>query len=357
MKPYELPTALKQKGIAPLYLIAGDEDCLRDQAVATIKAAVLGHSPDGQGGQAGDGGVDVFNEDLLYADESEAAEILARVGEAPVFAPRRLVLVKAAEKLPVREGEALLAYLQEPCETTTLVFVAGKKLDERRKFTQALYKAATVVDCASLSEQQLPDWIKREAALAGVQVNDEAVLLLRDLAVSLRESAGGSLYMIRRELEKLAAYVPEGRIAGPVEVTSLRAVEPGASVFDLAAAIGARDRGRALRILARNLEAGEDPLRILGALTWQYRRIWKAKEQPRQWGREADVSRLFPEPRLRAAFGLFPEVDSRLKGAAGGSKARVLEALLLELCDGPRTGSSAGAGLERTVRTWQPPGR
>lgn len=362
MKPHELPASLKQKGIAPLYLVGGDEDYLRDQAVAAIKAAVLG----GTGGGGADnpaaegGGLDVFNEDLLYADESEAAEILARAGSVPVFAARRLVLVKSTEKLPVRDGEALLPYLQAPCETTTLVFVAGKKLDERRKFTQALYKAATVVDCASLPEPQLPEWIRREAGLAGVRVNDEAVLLLRDLAVSLKEAAGGSLYLIRRELEKLAAYVLEGRIAGSADVAALRGVEPGASVFDLTAAIGARDRGRVLRILARNLEAGEDPLRILGALAWQYRRIWKSKEQPRQWGRESDVSRFFPDARLRAAFRLFPETDSKLKGAAGGSKALVLETLLLALCAGTEArGTSAGttggakpaAGSGRTVRT------
>lgn len=368
MKAHELPAWLTQKGVAPLYLVAGDEDYLRDHAVAAIKAAVLGWAVGGEegGGSSDAGGLDAFNDDLLYGDECEAAEILARAGEVPVFAPRRLVLVKATEKLPARDGEALLPYLQAPCESTTLVFVAGKKLDERRKFTQALYKAATVVDCSSLSEPQLPDWIRREAALAGVRVNDEAVLLLRELAVSLKESAGGSLYLIRRELEKLAAYVPEGRIAGPADVAALRGVEPGASVFDLSVAIGARDQGRVLRILARNLEAGEDPLRILGALVWQYRRIWKSKEQPRQWGREADVSRLFPDPRLRAAFRLFPEIDSKLKGAAGGSKALVLEGLLLALCDGGETqGARAGTavkpgpaastgpatGTERPIRT------
>jgi DNA polymerase-3 subunit delta len=351
MKPYELPTALKQKGIGPLYLIAGDEDYMRDQAVAMIKAAVRGRTgegreaaPDAEGGE-----LDVFNESVLYADECDAAEILSQAGEAPVFAAHRLVLVKAAEKLPVRDGEALISYLRAPCESTTLVFVAGKKLDERRKFTQALYKAAMVVDCASLSEQQLPEWIKREAVLAGVRVNDEAVLLLREFAVSLKEAAGGSLYMTRRELEKLAAYVPEGQVAGAAEVAALRGVEPGASVFDLAAAIGARDRGRTLRILARNLEAGEDPLRILGALVWQYRRIWKAKEQPRQWGREADMSRFFPEPRLKAAFRMFPETDSKLKGAAGGSKARVLESLLLALCESPEARGPA-AGPAKSIR-------
>jgi hypothetical protein len=75
------------------------------------------------------------------------------------------------------------------------------------------------------------------------------------------------------------------------DVEALRGTESGASVFDLMSAIGAHDHGRALRILARNLENGEAPLRILGALVWQYRRLWKMKEQLKAGGREGEAAR------------------------------------------------------------------
>jgi DNA polymerase-3 subunit delta len=345
VRPSEIASIVAQQGIAPLYLLTGEkrgfrkdafevDEYLLDQAVAALKAAVLG------GGEAS------FNFDLLYGDETEAAEILARAGEVPVFASHRLVLVKAADRLPVSQTEALLSYLDDPNETTALVFVAGRKLDERRKFTQALAKLAVQVDCAPPLDSQLPAWIKAEAGRLGLRVSDDAVGLLKDMAASLKDMAGGSLYLIRRELEKLAAYVPPGGVAGGGEVQALKGMEPGASIFDLTGAIGAQDRTRALRILARNLESGEDPLRILGALAWQYRRIWKAKEQPRQWGKESEISRSFTEPRLREAFRRFAETDSKLKGASGGSKARLLEMLLLELCGAPRP-----AGRSRSAMT------
>lgn len=339
MKPQDIATTVAKQGISPLYLVTGDkrgprkdsfevDDYLVDQAVAALKAAVLGADADG-----------AFNYDLLYGDETDASEILAKAGETPAFAPHRLVLVKAADKLPAAQGEGLLEYVDEPCETTALVFVAGKKLDERRKFTQALYKQAAFIDCSPPPDGQLSAWITAEAKGLGLALNGEAVLLLKEMAASLKDMAGGSLYLVRRELEKLAAYVPAGRVAGPADVQALKGMEPGASVFDLTGAIAARDRGRALRILARNLEAGEDPLRILGALAWQYRRIWKSKEQ-RQWGREADLGRFFPEARLRAAFECFAVMDSKLKGGSGGTKQRLMETLLLELCDGPRAAAA-----------------
>lgn len=345
MKPYELDSAIQKTGPAPLYLLEGEEDYLRDQALSVIRAAVLGGASATGRSDAGStegGGLEAFNSELLYGDESEAEEILARVMEVPVFASRRLVVLKAADKLPPRASEALVPYCKAPIETTTLVITAPK-LDGRLKFTQALRQHAAIVDCAPLFEGQLAPWIRAEADRVGVRLNGDAVLLLK-------EAAGDSLYLVRRELEKLAGYVPADKVAGPAEVESVRGVEPGASVFDLTAAISAQARPRALRILARNLEAGEAPLRILGSLVWQYRRIWKGRALLRQGSSEAEAGRALgigpyrlrefleqarrlPEPHLRTAFGLFLDTDSRLKGGSAGAPGCVMEALLLELCD------------------------
>jgi len=112
VKVHELNSAIKRNGIQPLYLVSGEEkksgetremeDYLRDQAVAAIKAAVLGGAEDGG-----------FNYDVLYGDETDAAEVLAGAGEAPMFGERRLVMVKAADRLPARERDALLARARE----------------------------------------------------------------------------------------------------------------------------------------------------------------------------------------------------------------------------------------------------
>jgi len=155
------------------------------------------------------------------------------------------------------------------------------------------------------------------------------------------------------ELEKLAAYVPGGTVATGEDVISVRGGEPGASVFDLTGAISAQDRGRALRILVRNLESGEAPLRILGSLVYQYRRLWKGKERLREGDGESSLMRslgippsrlgeftgqlrTLSEDHFRTAFKMFVDTDSRLKGGGAGKPERVLEALLLALCDSAR---------------------
>jgi DNA polymerase-3 subunit delta len=342
----QLPAHLT-KVVAPLYAVLGEEDLLRDTALALIRDAVLG--ADGND----------FNCDVFYGDEAEGAEIAACASEIAAFAPRRLVIVKAADKLAARQSEMLLPYLKSPNDTTSVVFVAAK-LDGRLKFSQALLQASVVVDCGPLKDSQLLPWLQQEANRLGVRIDEEALHLLREVS-------GGSLSAVRRELEKLASYVPADRAATAADVAALRGTQPGASVFDLAAAIGAQQRGATLAILARNLEAGEAPLRILGSLVWQYRRLWKVKELVRQAGREGEAARVlrmdpyrirpflgqFSETHLREAFRLFLETDQKLKGGSGGKPAMLLDQLMLKLCSRPQPTRSpspaAPASRGRTV--------
>jgi DNA polymerase-3 subunit delta len=343
----QLAAQLKKDAAGPLYAVIGEEDLLRDAALTLLKQAVIGV----------DGGD--FNSDLFYGDDAEGTAILACASEAAVFAPRRLVIVKTADKLAAKHAEALLPYLKAPNESTTLVFAAAK-LDGRLKFTQTLGQTSVVVDCGPLTGSQLAPWLKQEADRLRIRLDDEALHLLK-------ESCGGSLYAVRHEMEKLACYVPAGQGVSGNDVVALRGTQPGASVFDLAAAIGGRRRGAALKILARNLEAGEAPLRILGSLAWQYRRLWKIKDLLKQAGRDGEAARQlrmdpsqvrpflgqFAETHLRDALRRFLLTDGRLKGGSGGRPEMLLDRLVLELCDrpqegGPRPSETSGVGMSRT---------
>ena len=347
----ELPQSLARSGMMPLYAVVGEEDYLRDQSVAALRAAALG--------SASDSG---FNYDTFHGDDCSVEDVLACAAEIPVFAERRVVVYKSVEKLPAREGEKLLSYLSAPNDTTTLV-VVGAKLDGRLKWTQALTKRAVTVNCAPLREAQLSAWIRQEAASLSLRIHEEAIQLLKEVG-------GESLYAVKRELEKLAAYVPADRTVQSADVEALRGTESGASVFDLMNAIGAHDHGRALRILARNLENGEAPLRILGALVWQYRRLWKIKEQLRSGGREGEAARTlrmdpsrvrdflgqFSDVQLTQAFHWFLETDSKLKGGSGSAPVRVMEDLLFRLCGRPSKPASPVARAQPAPPAPRPSG-
>jgi DNA polymerase III subunit delta len=322
----QLNAQLSQGTVAPLYAVVGEEDLLRDMALGVLKTRLLGKEESD------------FNCDLFYGDDVSGVEIVACASEVAVFAARRVVVVKAADKLSARECDAILPYLKNPSDSTAVIFVASK-LDGRFKFTQALSKAAVTIDCSPLREAQWLPWLDQDAERVGIRLNEEATELLK-------EACGVSLYSVRRELEKLAAYVPTGQVVTAGDVATLRGTEPGASVFDLTLAIGAKNRGQALTILTRNLEAGEAPLRILGSLAWQYRRLWRVKEVVRQGGRDGEAARTlrmdpykvqafldqFPDAHFHEALQVFFDADAKLKGGSGGRPARIIEDVLLRLC-------------------------
>ncbi len=301
---HELKRQLAAGDLAPLYFVVGEEAPLRDDAVAAIRAAVLG--PD-------DANVGAFNSDVVYGDETEAAEILALCGNLPMFATRRLVVVKEVGALGVRETERLLPYLEAPVETTCLVLTGGK-VDGRVKFFQALKQAAVSVDCTPLDARELPAWVQDRAGALGLRLDEAA----RGLLI---EASGGDLGVVCREMEKLAVYVAPNTRVTAADVAAVQGADTGGSVHDLIDALQRRDRVGSLRFLGKVLDAGEPPLKVLGFLAACWRNMWRARQ--------------FSEEIVRD-FELFRETDSRLKGGGGGRwKERLeMERLVLNLCRG-----------------------
>ena len=84
----QLTAQLAQGTFAPLYVIAGEEDLLRDMALGALKSALLGE------------GESDFNCDLFYGDDVSGAEIVTCASEVAVFAARRVVVGKDGVALP-----------------------------------------------------------------------------------------------------------------------------------------------------------------------------------------------------------------------------------------------------------------
>ena len=220
----ELKRRVSAGKFAPLYLIVGEEGLLRDEAVSAIRTAVMGSD---------EANVGVFNCDVVYGDETDASEIFTLCGNLPMFAARRLVVVRDVGDLRAKEAERLLPYLEAPVETTCLV-LAGEKVDGRVKFFQALKKVAVTVDCEPLEARALPAWIREQASALGLSLDDPARTLLQ-------EASDGDLGVLRREMEKLSAYVAPKKTVTVADVEAVQGADTGGTVWNLLDALR-RDR-------------------------------------------------------------------------------------------------------------------
>jgi DNA polymerase-3 subunit delta len=233
----------------------------------------------------------------------------------PMMASRRVVVVLSAERLlaALRDadgGEADLQafgqFLNAPEPFATSLLVTAAPPDGRLKATALLEKHAVVVECNELNESGgAGAWVRARAAEEGIRIEPAAVRLLADLA-------GTDIGRLRAEFDRVMLYATGD---GLITEAAVRAVAGAPTTRDPWALTGAVGRGAAadaLRELAMKLDAGEEPVMILGQLAWFVR----AKMNPARAAAGAD-----------AVF----RTDVALKTTRGEPRV-LLERLVVELC-------------------------
>ncbi|HWC73243.1 MAG TPA: DNA polymerase III subunit delta [Gemmatimonadales bacterium] len=241
--------SLKKGDLDPVYLLYGDEDVLKDEALRLLVEAALG----------GNGNRD-FNFDSRFAADLTPEQFHTLVNTPPMLAERRAVILRGMEQLGKRKTklrDELVRYLEAPNPTTTLVlaFAAGEEPDSE------LLRAVTAVKVEPLSPERVPRWLQHRAGVLGVTLEPEAATLLLD-------AVGSDLSSLSRELEKLASLTADTRRpATAADVTGLVGVRRGETVYDLVEAAMARDVVRATSLVERVLEqAGMSGVKIVSLL-------------------------------------------------------------------------------------------
>jgi DNA polymerase III subunit delta len=265
----------------------------------------------------------------LSAREAGWGEILQRAQTLPMLAPRQVIVVEGAEsveKLGDKSRdqvlEALDSYLASPAPFTVLLLEAAS-LDGRQKFCKLLGEKALIVELTIGGESAI--------ALASQMAKDLSVGIDRDAAVFLVEILNGEPARMRIELEKLSAYV-QG--ASQIRIADVEAIVVAArknTVWQLGDMLADRKRDAALVFLDNLLREGEQPIGIVGALAWLYRKLIEARGLPattrgfqaaRQLGMRPDAAEnairqayRIPKRDLVAGLVALAEADSQLKSS------------------------------------------
>lgn len=311
MTPADAKERAKRGDLLPFYLVVGDEDFLRDQVLAAIREACLA------------GGVPAFNEDKFTAGEVDVEKVIAAARTVPMMAPRRFVLLRgldrwdaAAEGKEMSPLDRLAEYATSPVNTTCVVAVAAK-LDGRRKLSVLAKKQDFIVNCESLDRRALPGWIEARARSLGHTIDEDATQLLAELV-------GPELAVVADAIERLSLYVGANSPITEQAVSTCITKVRTADTWALVDAVGARDLGRALRILQDVYDARDRGLPLLGALAWSVRQLFKFKEATASGSGPEEAARMAGAPPFRAR-----DLSAKVKAFRG----RELDQWLLILAD------------------------
>lgn len=235
------------RGLAALYVVAGDEPLAAQEACDAIRAAAraAGHSER-----------NVYTVQGRYNWQS----IFASGDNLSLFAERRLTEIRVPSGKPGVDGaKALEAYAARlPADTLTLISLPGLdwKAMKSRWFS-ALAAAGVVVEARPIERAQLPAWIDRRLIKQGLRADRAALAFLAD-------QVEGNLLAAQQEIDKLALLLPPGLVTlADVEhaVVDVSRLEADA----LQDALYAGDSARFAQIVTDLKDAGE----AVPAILWQ----------------------------------------------------------------------------------------
>ena len=281
----KLNEALAKGRVEPVYLLTGEDVYRKNLVIAKIRAAV---NPDD------------FNFFQDSADKADMGEVLALANTAPVFSNARLIVLTGVEKLRKEPKEALLRYLENPLPSTTLILTHNDS--KKFKTDKALAAAGgCVVNFDELKHEELTAWVREKLREKNLSATFDAVDLLC-------QSVGSELSALANEVEKLYLYTLEraDKTISKEDVLACIGFSKEENPFELANAILACNKNRAVKLVDKLLDDGEEPVAVLAKMTYPIEKMARIKRMSERGMAPADI--------LRAA-GLFPW-ESRLVGAA-----------------------------------------
>lgn len=220
---------IKNKKIAPIYFLMGEEPYFIDRISKFIEREVLTEDERG------------FNQTVIYGNETDLAGIVGLAKQFPMGAERSVVIVKEAQHL-ARTIDQLEAYANQPQPTTVLVFnYKGKTLDKRKKLYKEIQKSGVLFESKKLYENQVPDWIENTAKSLGFSIDTKAKFLLA-------EYLGNDLSRIENELEKLKIIINDGKITLEIIEKNI-GISKDYNNFELRNAIENRNPKKAFQIV------------------------------------------------------------------------------------------------------------
>lgn len=303
----ELRNQIASEKIAPLYLLWGEEQYQIEATVKSISDIALKDS------------VRELNSSIYYASDDSAGTIRDAVEHLPMMARYRVVVIRDAHDFTDKEWEVLEPVLQNPIDSTVLIILSSK-IDKRKKIFKTVMDQAVTVEFKKPYENQLGAWIKYIGSTHGIDISDEACVLLQKLV-------GNHLTEIDAEVQKLSQFVGDKKAATVEDVAKVVSRVKEDSIFELTDAIGENDRVKALTLLAHLLDQGQSEVGVV-ALVARHVRILIAIHQGLKLGLSGS--------KLAQHSGVPPYFLQKYQGQARNWTLRNLENTLSALSDTDR---------------------
>ncbi|MCR5735522.1 MAG: DNA polymerase III subunit delta [Lachnospiraceae bacterium] len=247
---------IKRNEYAKVYLLTGEEAYLRLDARNRLKKALC--APD-----------DTLNVAVYTGKDINVSEVIDFANTLPFMAEKRVLFIEDSDLFD-KTNDELAAFVKDMPESTCMIFMQ-EKVDKRGKLYKAIQNAGRVVNFEHPTDELLEKWIVGKLSKASIRIKRSAL-------TQFLNQVPRDMEAMDNELEKLIAYtVKKGEIEA-ADVKAICCVHIEDRVFEMIAAIAAKNRREALSKYYDLLTLKEPPLKILSLIARQFNLMLMAKE-------------------------------------------------------------------------------
>ncbi|MDP5209331.1 DNA polymerase III subunit delta [Microbulbifer sp. 2205BS26-8] len=252
--PHQLQQYLG-KGLAPVYIISGDEPLLVQECCDQVRAAARKHG---------------FGErELLHAEHNFDWGLLrASAGNMSLFAEKKLIEARIPNGKPGDKGSKALREFAKRTRRDLILLIVLPRLDRSQlnsKWVKSLEKDGVLVQVWPVGAEDMPRWIHQRLNAAGLSAEPEAIQVLA-------ERVEGNLLAASQEVEKLKLLNSDERITVERLAQSITS-SARYSVFDLIDRALAGEGEKSIQTLEGLRTEGIEPPVVLWALTREIRSL------------------------------------------------------------------------------------
>lgn len=258
---------LRKKKFKPIYTLLGTERHLINMFKNTLKQEI---SVDEE---------DEFNFITFDMGEVEVSHVVNEAETVPFFGDYKVIFVEnpyflTGEKRKndlEHDVSSLNSYLENPLETTVLIFIASyEKMDDRKKIVKRLKKESCLVDVKPMSEKELTPYLKQYIENEGYQIDKQAfeqLTYLTDMDLS----------RMMNELDKLFLYRLDTKVIKRADVDALIPKSLEHNIFDLSQHVLANQATHSLSLYHDLINDGEETIKVIAVLLGQVRLLLQVK--------------------------------------------------------------------------------
>ena len=330
MTPDKLLLQISKGQIEPFYFLYGPEIFYQTEIIQTlIKQWITDDNRD-------------FNLETFDAQESTVNHWLGSAKTLSFLGGIKLVIVRNLhDAIPQdKEAQALIDYAENPIPEACLV-VTSNKVDRKRKLFKILTGLKTAIACEAPKENELINWLRKRAEESNYSLSSDAARVLIN-------RVGARPGILAKELEKTLLYAGANKSISEKDVAEVVGESKTENVFALTEALKTKNPETALRLLNNQINHGEEPIKILGTIAWQFRMIWEVKHYQKKNLPSGQIAKTmganpyvvdkalqhtgrFSTKQLRTGYLELAKADRSLKSTSQDPLA-VMQTLVLNLC-------------------------